>query len=63
MPVKSVVSIKSNKVTYKISGNSEINVNGKWITANKIKCGDTITLKYNTKIIVDNIEIYNLHIL
>ncbi len=61
MPVKKIVSIKSNKITYKVSAYTEVNVNGKWKTADKIKCGDTIILENNKNIIVKDVQIYNLH--
>lgn len=61
MPVKKIVSIKSNKITYKVSAYKELNVNGKWKTADKIKCGDTIILNHSKNIIVSDIEIINLH--
>ncbi len=61
MPVKKIVSIKSNKITYKVSAYKELNINGKWKTADKIKCGDTIILENNKNIIVKDVQIYNLH--
>lgn len=61
MPVKKIVSIKSNKITYKVSAYKELNVNGKWKTADKINCGDIIILQNNKNIIVSDVEIINLH--
>lgn len=61
MPVKKLVSIKSNKITYKVSAYTKLNVNGKWKTADKINCGDTIILQNNKNIIVSDVEIINLH--